>query len=659
MATFTFSNDNRYYNPLCDSELLYQDEDGDTNRIFCTQSSCIAPIFSGAIGTCDNTLKPSGYTNRTFEWGVREGSWTLNANYAGFIKETGVFYDPFQITESEPGSECMINVTVTRIRDWTGYTYIQKRYGEYAANMAFKASWKKVGFTPMQDRPLTGTTMTPSLVGSKILTPFEYGNYGCTDILAYTEPPTVTYFDVGTRQVPLSNVATLKNAPIKVMPVILPFPGYAVWEADEEYEVYEDYGAVGTNQGQITWVACDANVNRAPRVQPYPVCCAQKSPSLTVDTSAYSTDRSNLIEYRKNIYNYNPDLGANNFGTINGTNGVYIGLPNDRVNTGYRMQKYVQKTYSAYFSQYRPSIECGAKDLECVCYSLGYKIRWEFVSATPTKCIIKNYTVHEWTPYYYVPPLFTPTGQKIRDGQWTRDPVSYIGTPTAWGDVQIRFTYEPYDYSTEEALEEELTATPWGSVFYPYTTIRWYDPSNNTLGFINFLLSGGRSDGSGYGSWGLTTFANRSYSTGYGFGAIIINDRIFDDNITHGSSLNGGAMVSDVNNVLSPRNRQRILHFEYPLNSFSSMSSLKTIRNGQIYNPQPLQTSKPNSTGYLWRRLVGDLNSPEYLDFTFSNRKQWFNGTCPFDLKYDNIESDVNYHPEACTSILKPIIAPT
>lgn len=645
MATFTFSNDNRYYNPLCDSELLYQDEDGDTNRIFCTQSSCIAPIFSGAIGTCDNTLKPSGYTNRTFEWGVREGSWTLNANYAGFIEETGAFYEPFQITESEPGSECMINVVHRRVKDWTGYTYTEKRYGEYAANMAFKPSWKKVGFTPMQERPLAGTTMTPSSVGSKILTPSQYLDYGCTDILGYTEPPTVTYFDVGTRQVPPSNVVTLKNAPIKVMPVILPFPGYAAFD-DENYEVYEDYGAVGTYQGQITWVACDANVNRAPRVQPYPVCCAQKSPSLTVDTSAYSTDRSNLIEYRKNIYNYNPDLGANNFGTING-GGVYIGRSNNSVHTGYRIQKYVQKKYSAYFSQNRPSIECGAKDLECVCYSFGYKIRWEFVSATPTKCIIKNYTVHEWGPYYV-----------NSRGTLTRDPVSYIGTPIAWGDVQIRFTYEPYDYSTGEALEEELTATPWGSVCYPYSATRWYNP-NDSQAFINFLLSGGLSDGSGYGSWGLTTYRNRSVSIGYGFGASVIADRIFDDTRTHSSSLNGGYMISDVNNVLSPRNRQRILHFEYPLNSFHSMFSLTTIRNGFIYNPQPPQTSKPASTGYLWRRLVGDLNSPESLDFTFSNRKQWFNGTCPFDLKYDNIESDVDYHPEACTSILKPIIAPT
>lgn len=678
-STFTFTNDNRYYNPLCDSELLFQDQDGDTNRIFCIQSSCIAPIFSGAVGTCDNTLKPSGYANKTFEWGTSDASWTLNANYDGFPYMTGQFVAPFQITASETGAACMVwqRVRNGTFYDANGQPWTQK-YGAYYVqnpNNSFKKVVPgKAGFQPMKVKSLTGTKIDAGNAGSSILVPYLYPSpYFCNSTMYFLEKPEITYFDVGTRNVPGSNVATLKDAGIKVMPVTV--------APNVDSDPFLPYGSItlGNNVNWFGYVECDSASAFNNRVagRDYQICCAQKNAPVTVDTSYYSTDRTNLPAYRANPYNFNPDLGANNsIVGISWEDATGASTGSKTVITGYRIQKYVQKAHTINFAKGYPEIQSGARHIEAKIYPLGYKITWEFVSATPKKVItiFNEYGTgvqYNYGPPYYVPP--EPYGCcYTRPGFWTRDLISITATPTAWGDVQIRFTYTPFDYSKyyeygpmAEDNTQDISGlqnesgynAPWLS-FRCDKSNRYYDCWNQ---YIGFLINGGLSSGAGIGSTALITTYPRSVSTGYGFGSYTITDLLFGTSTTHKSKipLLGNKMPDLPSDPLSPQNTSGILNFKYPLTDLYPMQ-LATLINGRINapNPQPAQTSKPTQKAYLWRRLVDSIQNT-VVDFTFSNRKEWFNGTCPFDVKYDNIESNIQYNPESCTASIKPYVLPT
>lgn len=638
-STFTFSNDNRYYNPLCDSELLYQDENGDTDRIFCLQSSCIAPIFTetGVPLLCDTVLKPAGYTTRKFEFGADDAAWTLNANYAGFTYINNQFVAPFQIGESEPGQDCMVFQRVYNTAFQNGNQIYVTKAGAYFIGTP-NSSLKKVvpakdGFQPMSSQGLANTTIDAESVGSALLKPYllNYPHY-CTSAKSLLEMPQISYFDVGTRSVPASNTVTLKNASIAVSPVIIPFGDF--WGGSQPY------GATfGSNN---SYIQCDAGgiLNRTAGNQ-YPICCAQ------ADGSAIIVNNSLMAQY----YNSNSS-SSNTFCKILWENQNGVATNSRTVITGYRIQKYVQKRHQISFSQGYPQILSGARDIEMKIYPLGYTISWEYVGATPTKSVIGNNFKYNYFS----------------------NPESYTVQPTAWGDVEIKFTYTPFDrtdvryheygpmYASNppglDLRQEGAYNPPWGAMrLQSNINIAPWDY------YINFLLSGGYTCGAGLGSTALITVASRLVSYGSGFGSQQYQDLDFGVSTTHKSNVvfNNDSMPNGTpTHPLSPQNLATVLKFEYPLADLRAMY-LVTMINGRNFIPQPLQTSKPTSKAYLWRRLLGELNSLQStsIDLTFSNRKQWFNGTCPFDLKYDNIDSDEEYHPSSCSSSIKPILWPT
>ena len=114
--------------------------------------------------------------------------------------------------------------------------------------------------------------------------------------------------------------------------------------------------------------------------------------------------------------------------------------------------------------------------------------------------------------------------------------------------------------------------------------------------------------------------------------------------------------------MLSPRSQSSIANYEFPLNRQVDNYSLVTVVNGVNINPQPPQSIQPTTkNGKLWRTLSGAINpiSNSTIDVSFSNRAEWFNPTCPFQLVYDQYESNADWHPNGCYSTITPTILPT
>ena len=173
MSTFKFNASNRYFNPICDSELLFSDLDGDTERIFCEKTTCIAPLFveTGVPVPCDVAMKPSGYTTDKFEWGLEGGPWTLSANYDGFTYLDNQFVEPFQFGMPPTGvSPCML----IKVYAYQGNLGYRLGYGVNQGAFSTTAGTQvvnSVGYQPMEGRELNGTTIDPRAVGQKIFKP--------------------------------------------------------------------------------------------------------------------------------------------------------------------------------------------------------------------------------------------------------------------------------------------------------------------------------------------------------------------------------------------------------------------------------------------------------------------------------------------------------
>lgn len=85
MGTFKWIGNNNYFNPLCTSDLVFDNKDSSTERLFCEESTCVDAHYAGTgvVSACKTAMLPSGYTDKNFEWGVEGGPWTAVVNTTG------------------------------------------------------------------------------------------------------------------------------------------------------------------------------------------------------------------------------------------------------------------------------------------------------------------------------------------------------------------------------------------------------------------------------------------------------------------------------------------------------------------------------------------------------------------------------------------------
>lgn len=273
--------------------------------------------------------------------------------------------------------------------------------------------------------------------------------------------------------------------------------------------------------------------------------------------------------------------------------------------TGYKMQRFVQRRHTVAFGTGGASIQSALSHTETRIGLLGYRAKWVFKSATPT---------------YVFPSVLTFTGTSV----------TYSFQAKA--SIVVTVSYD------------KLTA------YTPKTT----DP---------------------------LTSANHYLIVKERYAGEILPGTFF----THSAN----PPSSDISNVLSPKNVSKTLYYTYPVpwntanmqfryskyytpvisppgTGYISYGGQNFTRLGNVAHPSYpyyLMTLPGTPSNFkIWRRLVEDGSTSSIGgDFSlgFSNRTEWFNGTCPFDLKFDRDLSDNLYLPNLCSSTIVPYLEPT
>ena len=374
MGAYRFIGDNTYFNPFCTSSLVYDKKDSSTNRIFCMEETCIDHEYTptGIPTVCGANMLPSGYSGHRFEWGVEGGPWTLEVDYASnYPPSPNEFIGLSQLEPEPPVSGGASFGRCTTHRNGSVTTSINLN--------AFSNSWKvvdtqPVGYHAMAGGALNGRSIDPSKhLGTNDYKPVpQYFGYYLTCGVGQSVfvEPEISYYDVGTRDVPPPHEVTFSDVLIGNIGTFIANSGGVPFvnhdQSPEHHAFIEAYirnailNCGGIKQAYVPGIH-----------PPIPSGINPISTNIAVRDPVRDSESSVFIKGYSNFFR-----------------------------TGYRMQKYVQEGHTALFTQLGANITSKFRDIETRIRTLGYKPVFKVKSITPENLIIR-YSFFSPYPYLY------------------------------------------------------------------------------------------------------------------------------------------------------------------------------------------------------------------------------------------------------------------
>jgi hypothetical protein len=407
MGDYRFIGDNAYFNPFCTSSLVFDKKDSSTNRILCMEETCIDHYYEPTVvpTACRVSMLPSGYTTDRFEWGIEGSPWTLNVDYGKHYPESGFTHEFLGAKSTVGGGEAFEaggNFMIRTTNSNGSYNY---HVNQNAFNNKFNlAKLKSDGYRAMSSRDLNGRSIDlGTLMGAREYSPTRVSwnnSLRCGVSAGINPPPEISYFDVGSSELPDTHTVT--------------FPDYLI---DNQYMSYVNDGSSGNLAIYESYIKYALPPNAAIGIkQGY---ASGIHPPLPSGIEAQIT--SDLMSF---IPKWNPAFDSNN--STNVVNGSEF---TRNFITGYRMQKYVKETHNVYFTDAGAKVESFFTHEEHPVRMLGYTPELSIVSITPENYFIKSATGN----------------------------ISYLGGIKA--SVVISVTYKPYPFNANSYASYEYGTT--------------------------------------------------------------------------------------------------------------------------------------------------------------------------------------------------------
>lgn len=605
MAKFVFKGKKDKFNPNCTSTLLFDNKDGSEERIFCSETTCIDSHYvpTGIITPCRTQLLPAGYTDDKFVWGVEGGPWSMShSGPVSYYVENAFYPAGIKLSKVKP-------ITDPSGCGWkTFYDPFSQQTRVTINTGFFSNSWENpqglmVGYS--EDVSLNGTEIDPaSVIGTTIFNPaatydYIYGtSLGCGVQRTNWEPPEITYYDVGSRLVPEPHDVVFPDASINLMSTGLQIQEPSLPGFTDDLLYYNTY------------------------VKP-----ALAGPGKC--GAGYSPEHP-PIDMPKVIAAFTDTTGAKS-GNTSG------------FRTGYRMQQYIQKKHLAIYSQSQSSLMFGARNIKSIMYPLGYKPIYSFVSVVP-KTVYASY----------------------HPGFVNYPKIGYAFTAKA--EVTVRVSYIAYDYSK----------------YYEYGPYRDAIPSEWNNGYQAELMTyNGRYLTSPWYGW-LWERSNHDNPSQNPQPTIVLgNHYIMTFNQVIGKptwgfvvSHTGSALPNNIANLEDPRRLKDLLYYTKKLN-WNNISQPYSMIRSQYSGPggvllPPAVGGYAREMGYLsgtpnnfkiFRRKISETSTTasnsKPIKLSYSNKREWFNGTCPFELDFNFNKSDHIFVKNNCSTTLTPHIEPS
>ena len=473
----------------------------------------------------------------------------------------------------------------------------------------FSNSWENpqglmVGYSAGAD--LNGEEIDPaSLIGTTIFNPattydYIYGgsSLGCGVQRTNWEPPEITYYDVGSRLVPESHDVVFPDASIGLMSTGLQIQEPSLPGFTEDLLYYNTYvkpALAGANK---------CGMGYAPEHPP--VNMPQVIAAFTDTTGSKSGYASGF-------------------------------------RTGYRMQQYVQKKHLAIYAQSQSTLAFGARHIKTVMYPLGYKPIYSFVSVVP-KTVYASY----------------------HPGFVNYPKIGYAFTAKA--EVTVRVSYIAYDYSKyyEYGPYRDTIPPEWNNGYQ--AELMTYNGRYLTSPWLGWLWERSNHDNPNQnpqpsivlGNHYLMTYNQVSGRPTWGFVISHI----------------GSALPNNIANTEDPRRLKDLLYYTKKLN-WNNISQPYSMIRSQYSGPggvllPPAVGGYARESAYLpgtpnnfkiFRRKISESSvstvGSKPIKLSYSSKREWFNGTCPFSLNFDFNKSSHVYIQNQCASSLIPHIEPS
>lgn len=480
MGTYKFTGNNTFFNNICSSRLTYSSHSGSgTEPLECWENTCISPLQQEdqPISTCRTTLLPSGQVNKNFEWGVEGDPWTLTVDYSKHygISSNYEFIGPTAIQLIPPVAETgCLYITIQRAGGTSILINKDLVSGGFATNPFTALPYNPQGYTAMASQPLNGMVIDPAKhIGTNYFEPIRNFQTGeCYVGKVKYEEPIITYYDVGTREVPEPHEVIYKNmivplsgeldcinprAPTAFVTAVTgrlpksPYRTYTYYPPtlSGEAAYFADLQAYIKNKQFGTCVGAGYDPDADPPMYPDSWYATRYTPSVSSVKPLNPTRDSDGVT--KIVHNLGP------------------------FHTGYRMQKYVQVSHSAKLGTQSSNVSFAARDIETRMYAFTYTPKIEWKSAVP-KWIILN-----------------PIGGGFGSTIWS----SYV-----WCDVTFKISYIPntrppagwtgYEYGSKPASGDppiiHYPYPPYGNNGPLFGGDEWYGPHPN--GASHYMQNG-------------------------------------------------------------------------------------------------------------------------------------------------------------------------
>lgn len=643
MSRFTYSNSVKNFNGSCTSKLLFDNKDGSTNRIFCAEDTCVSAVLtpSGAAAACNSVMKPSGYLLEKFDWGLSGGPWgPVSIDYGfilpspnEFVADGSKFTKPSVISSGV--ASCAMRLD----------SFGRKVFKSDAFN---PGTWdiqdtSNAGYSALAEAALNAKIVDPAAaLGKNKYLPANYYPDGCSVQATAYEEPDITYYDVGVDPIP---------------------------PEDHDVTFYDVSVAVGSGDGSLYTEFPTEYAFYSGCVQPVGLCgviyniACHGTPDMVALSGAWTYSPASGGGNR-NARSYDPTRDRDP------TNIVTRGIRSDTTFvTGYRMQKYVQLFHTAKLTTSSASVSVGMRDIETRIRPLGYRAKWRFKSVN-----LDGKTV-------YV------SGSRQKN--------FYVSTFyfTARADVTITVSYEKipnppsrntYEYGPyRDTVPTEYQRLYWSESYHeheyeyiPVSTLfkkKYFNPP-----FQGWLREFTPTP---YQPWPYPVITGGVTGTHYVIGQVSTTTppAWYPAGQTHEHKTPFKSLTS----VVTAKNYKLPLKWR-PITStnlrfqcsgyyravvdptYISYGGQLFTRLGNVFYPNPaiLYASFPGTPDnfQIWRKLITDGSTyvaGGQFSLGYSSRTEWFNGTCPFDVNYDNSLSSKNYLRNLCESTIVPYIMPT
>lgn len=649
MAKFTFKGKADKFNPNCTSTLLFDNKDESTERIFCTETTCVDSVYtpSGVTTSCRTQMLPAGHTDEKFIWGVEGGPWISNVSYSGFEPSPNEFV--------EAGAR-FIKVQKPADPSGCGWKYIAGITNRWLLNQDhFSSSWDiqdtaNAGYAAMAGGDLNGIEVNPAAaIEPKFFEPNFYAPYGCYVSNGAYEIPKITYYDVGSRLIPDEHIVEFPDALIQLnfsRRLNLSEPSLSGFFDDTAYfNTYVKPALAGPN--------CGMAYSSGNHPDPNPAII-----------DAFTFDGTGSTSKRLNARFYYPTKDNDALPGNTVKRGVQTGVD---ITTGYRMQKYVQIKHEAIFGTFESRISSGLRHIETRMYPLGYSARWEFINVVPKTVYATIYTAgsqYPWQVYsfqakasVFIRVYYIPFNYDVYEyGPFRKD------VPTGIQPGQLSPYNPPVAYSEANTYKGDILNPPWlgwkwERSLNPFNYDPRYNPPPAIVLGSHWLITG---DSGGWRALPTHTF---------------------------------GFLPSDINDLRNPKKLKTLLYYINKLNrvtandafnywmsqyaqcvvdpSYISYGGQSFTRLGNTYLPPATngkairKSSIPETPDdfKIFRKKVSDTSintvNSQPIKLSYSAKREWFNGTCPFELNFDRNQSSKVFIKNQCETTIKPYIEPS